>query len=347
MHAMRTAIGLVILGLVFGCSCGGDDDDSTIDARPIPDAAPPDALPSGAPEITTVTYNIGMIATVVGPEKRLPLVREGLKALDTDVICLEECYAGPYTSPEQMAADLAEEFPYSHWTATGHFASYNGLLLVSKYPLYSKSEWYYTAGNEGPQTVDRMAIGAIVVNEDEGWSANVTCTHFHAGLDPEDVTKKTTEMNELVAFAEGLNPAGGPIIMLGDYNAGPGAPPEDCECEETPDTCDPACKPADMTSYQVAIDAGFTDPFPTDPSPFWTSSREQYTAMEYISGLYPGEPSERIDHCFYKDLGDSDFVTGGLVLDDPVDIETENSTGPITIHWLSDHMPVMCTFGTE
>ena len=152
-------------------------------------------------------------------------------------------------------------------------------------------------------------------------------------------------MTELVAFADGLDDSDGPTFMLGDYNAGPAAPPEDCECETTPDTCDPACKPADMTSYQVAIDGGFTDPFDTDPSPFWTETREQYTTMEFFPGIYPNEPSQRIDHCFYKNLGANEFLSGGLVLDEPIDLEVQNFDGPVTIHWLSDHTALSCTFG--
>jgi len=353
--------------LVFGCSCGGGGGEETIDARPHADARPgidanlgdagtaslpeelPDPMPTGDPDLTVVMYNMGIIATVKGPAERLPLIRDGLKGLDVDVICMAECYRGPYTNPEAFAAELADVYPYSYWTETGKFASYNGLLIVSKHPLYRGREVYYSQGNDGPQTVDRMGIGVTVVDKDGEWYANVMCTHQHAGLDPAGETTnsdiRSSEITELTALGTEEGYYDGPTFMLGDYNSGPGVPPEDCECETTPDTCDPICRPPDMTAYGVAISLGWTDPFPTDPSPFWTSGREQYTSLELIPGLYPAEPSQRIDHCFYRNLGTSVFKDGGIELDDPVDIEVEGLDGPETIHYLSDHYPVSCTFG--
>ena len=72
--------------------------------------------------------------------------------------------------------------------------------------------------------------------------------------------------------------------------------------------------------------------------------------MSLVPGLYPHEPSQRIDHCFYRDFTDEEFkATGsGLVLTEDPAIVISNPNPPpddLTLHYLSDHYGVHCIFG--
>ena len=183
----------LMTALVLVVACGGDD--AAIDARPPADTAiPADAfippgpdggtslipedlpspLPTGAADLTVVTYNAGLIAVVMGAAERLPLIQTAVKALPADVVCMQEIYTG-FTKPHLFAAAMADTFPYSYWTWTGVAASGNGLMILSKHPLYRGREIQFAQGTT--TTVDRMAIGATVVDSDDdradGTPANI------------------------------------------------------------------------------------------------------------------------------------------------------------------------------
>ena len=72
-----------------------------------------------------------------------------------------------------------------------------------------------------------------------------------------------------------------------------------------------------------------------------------YLAKDYASfrrlvldrlALIMPDWQERIDHCFYRNLGTSVFQSGEMLLDDYLDIEIND--GAETIHYLSDHNAV-------
>lgn len=354
---MRGAAILVAIGLSFP-ACGDDGgSSSTIDARR-PDSAVntidaagpsfdggsavipetrPSPLPSGAPSLTAVTYNAGLIAVVKGRNERMPLIVNALKALDADVICLQEIYSGTI-EPPAFHAMLADTYPNAYWTWTGAYPQRTGLLIVSKHPLYRGRELYYTMGNDGP-TVDRAAIGVTMVASNDAWYANVLCTHWHAGLaNASDLAVRSNHADELKTWATNEGYLSEPSILLGDFNAGPAWPSAPaCECGTMTSTCDNPCDPWDAASYNK-IAADWTDPF--DGADFVTSGREQFLHLAVVPGLFPDEPSQRIDHCFHRGLTGSSFYGGGLALDEMQSI----SAGGETLEYLSDHYAVTCTF---
>jgi exonuclease III len=348
---------------LFALVACGNGSSTPIDARVTSDAPPqidsmvpmfdggtamipedlPDPLPSGAVALKVATFNAGLIAVVKGPEERLALQIPALKALDADVICMQEIFT-QYTNGPTMAAALADTYPYSYWTWTGQYVQRNGLLIVSKHPLYRGRELYYTMGNAGP-TVDRMVIGATVVDSADQWHANVLCTHMHAGLKSADLPIKLAEATELNAWAATEGYTTGPTFLLGDFNAGPVPPSslDSCECDMNgdtdPQTCTP-CDAADLATWNKLREV-FTDPFP-EAADFFTSGREQFLQLAVVPGLFPDEPTQRIDHCMYRDLGTAEFLTGDTVLDEPQTIVVNGET----LEYLSDHYGVMCEFGT-
>ncbi len=369
MTAMRIQLGLII-GCVTLFGCGGGSGDDTIDARPGFDASHfdaaidaqgsdggtalipeelPDPLPSGPADLSVINYNAGLIQVVLGPEERMPLIQTALKAVDVDVICMEEVW-WQYTSPNEFSAEMADTFPYSYWTWTGTSPMGSGLMILSKFPLYRGREIRYTAQDD-PPAVDRMAIGATAVADD--FHINVLCTHLHAGLDSDDdYTIRGSEIDELDDWAD-ENWPDGPTLLLGDFNSGPVPPSTDvCECDDTgdenPDTCT-KCVDADLTSYHKVLET-WNDPF-AENADICTSGHAQFIDMSLVPGLYPHEPSQRIDHCFYRDFDDEEFKSGQLELTEDPNIEITNPFGddPATIflHYLSDHYAIHCVFGPK
>ncbi len=362
---MHTLAGF--LGLCLALSaCGGDDSSSTADARARSDAAVtidasvPDAtmsdggtalipetrpspLPTGTMTLKAVNYNAGLLAGVVkGDVERAALIVTELKAVDVDVICMEEIFKGHSTAAE-FAAKLADTYPYSYWTWTSKYPQGNGLLLMSKHPMYRGRELYYSMGNGGP-TVDRMAIGVTIVPTDNAWYANVLCTHETAGLRPvdNDTVTRQSQIAELKAWAMAEGYFDEQTILLGDFNAGPAWSAPVCECGVMTTTCSKECDPADTLAYdKVAQD--WTDPF--SGQDFSTSDRPQFLELAVIPSLFPDEPSQRIDHCWYRNLGTAKVIAADTkkVLTTRPNISINGGTETIT--YMSDHYGVQCAFG--
>jgi endonuclease/exonuclease/phosphatase family metal-dependent hydrolase len=353
---------LSVVSVLVACGGGGSD---RPDARPVFDARPadanntdasiaplpedlPDPLPSGDISAEFVSYNAGLLQVVKGAAERLPLIITGLKALDADLICMQEIWP-VYTSGPDLAAALADTYPYSYWTWEGQYGLKNGLLIVSKHPLYRGRTLYYAEGNGGP-TLDRMALGVTVVNETEDWHANVVCTHMHAGLgdtDDPDRAIRLAEADELRAWAATENLDDGPSILLGDFNSGPVPPSQTgiCECSDAGEldaspSCIESCDEPDIAT-RANLQQTWTDCWAVDED-FFTSGRDQFLQLAVVPGLFPNEPTQRIDHCMYKDIGGAAFVPGssGTVMTEDPALEVDGET----LNYLSDHYGIRCAF---
>ncbi|RMH44048.1 MAG: hypothetical protein D6689_03550 [Deltaproteobacteria bacterium] len=177
----------------LACGGGDDDDDTTrIDAAPRPDARAPDAapapdagtavipeelpdpLPNGPVDVTAVTYNVAFTQLIKYAPERMPLVVEAIRGLDADLVCMQEVFL-QYTSPAQIAAMVEDVFPYSYWSWTGVTPFNNGILMLSKHPLYRGRELFFDGDGQG---VDRIALAVDVVTDTSYF--HWLCTHFEA-----------------------------------------------------------------------------------------------------------------------------------------------------------------------
>jgi endonuclease/exonuclease/phosphatase family metal-dependent hydrolase len=373
MSRLAYLIPLTLL-LAVAPACGGDDDDGPVaDAAPNPDTptppdaagpdatsvvlpeAPPSTPPTGDPKVTLVTYNTGLIdANIVkAPLERKPLIIAALKQLDADVICLQEVF-NQYGGPGEMAAQLADTYPHSFWTFAGQGHPLgNGVLIVSKHPLYRGRELAFQAQSG---IVDRVIIAANVLTADSYFT--VMCTHLQAGLDTggpgASVSIRQAEINEVFAWAqaEGYLAAGNKTFWLGDFNAGPD-PVGQCAgmMPPSPDCCDPmaamnACTAvADVDSYNL-VKTMFTDA--NDNTLGCTSCRSRFIPLQVLN-TFNYEPSQRIDHCLYRNIGASVPIEKGLVMTQDPAIQYSGPGAPQggeVLHSLSDHDGVRCKFGS-
>lgn len=352
----------VLLAAVLLIACGddaattGDDVDGSVavDApAPPPDAsaidgstpmipeAPPGTPPTGDPEVTVLTYNMGLIQLVKGPAERKPIIIEELKTSGADVICLQEAF-NQYTSSADMAAQIADVYPYSWWTWSGETNWGNGLVIASKYPLYRGRERRYQAQDPG-MYVDRMVISAHVLTPTSYFP--VMCTHMQAGLQPSYRAIKQAELDEALAFATEQGYLDGPLFFLGDYNFGPDPTGQCVDGRDPP--CEGACTqegqpctlPPDVENYDRILQTF------EDPNAGWTecsSCRDQFIPMAVLP-LYTNEPDQRIDHIFVRNLGASELVARERIFD-PDDGYEIVLAGGETIYWLSDHYGVKASF---
>jgi endonuclease/exonuclease/phosphatase family metal-dependent hydrolase len=332
-------------GLVVACGGddgGGGDDDGhdaalAIDASSdppdaAPDAAPldaaaavlpeelPDPLPDGPAAATLLTYNVALLQTIKNNEERKPLIVDALRAADADVMCLQEVW-DLYTSPAELAALLSEQFPYAWWSWIGDANFGNGVVIVSRHPLYRGRILRYEA-NDATGFVDRVLLGVDVVTDTSHF--HVLCTHLEA-FDPE---ARSAEIDEVVAYAEAEGYLDGPTFFLGDMNAGP----------EVGKSCG-GCSEIDVASYDKLLET-------------WADARAGNQECTWCEDVWvplqlfppPGDQyaNQRIDHCLTRGLGASVLLDSETVFDDPVTYDVDGE--PVTTY-RSDHFGVRCTFG--
>lgn len=147
---------------------------------------------------------------------RLPLIRDGLRALDADVIALHEVLAMPGlpTQADEIFEGWGWHVYYSvAWTIGGGLTF--GNAIASRYPLLD------TATLPLPTTegLDTRSVAFARVQSPHG-DVPVFATHLTYQLHLGSLRVK--QVRALVDHARSLAPIGGvPPIVLGDFNASP------------------------------------------------------------------------------------------------------------------------------
>src|SRR5687767_11969495 len=97
-----------------------------------------------------------------------------------------------------MADALADTYPYAWWTWDGITSYGNGVLIVSKHPLYRGRSLLYT--NADPNgVVDRLLLGVDVVTPDAHF--HVMCAHLTAFSNAGNIAVRQAQIDETKAFA--------------------------------------------------------------------------------------------------------------------------------------------------
>lgn len=337
---------IFLFALTWGCGDDGDgatadasvaDAPRAADAPPAPDATPSDAgtamipeeppqpVPTGPPNVKLITYNVALMGTIKWAADRKPLIVEALKAADADVMCLQEVWK-EFSSPADLAALLSPAFPYAWWTWQGQTAWGNGLVIVSKHPLYRGRALRFVNNDPG-NYVDRTIIGASVLMQDSYF--HVLCTHLQAFDDPANLAARMAEIEEIKTWSMAEGYDDGPTFLLGDFNTGPAI--------LATSMCQTTCNPSDVASYGKLLETW------TDPNEDWEQCTycQVHARPMQLLGVDPNEPDVRIDHCLYREIGASTQKERGVVFDEVV---TFTSGGQQIMSTLSDHLGVRCVF---
>lgn len=253
------------------------------------------------------TWNVNSV------KARLPTVLEVLKAIDCDVVCLQELKCETDAFPYMEVEDLG-------WTcAVQGQKSYNGVALLSKYPLED-----IQAGLPGNENDNQARyIEALVMAEAPIRVGGLYLPNGNPA--PGDkYNYKLAWMERLKKRARELLATEEPFVLAGDYNCIPRV--EDC-WDPAVWTSDALAMPATRAAFRSLLNLGLTDAFEA-----LDNRAHQYTFWDYQGGAFPKDHGIRIDHILCSPQATDRLETISIykparALDKP-----------------SDHVPVIGTF---
>lgn len=156
-------------------------------------------------------------------DRRLALATRQLRALDPDVICMQEVRpfdnsAAPTkgvsgrTTADALASDLRMHAQYAR--AVRWQDGEEGLAILTRAPLV---QWRVLPLPDARETDARILLSGEVASE--GGPIWVHCTHLHYRLDDGVARERQVVAIDAVIRANGRTPSDAPQILCGDFNA--------------------------------------------------------------------------------------------------------------------------------
>lgn len=235
--------------------------------------------------LSLLTYNTGLLRAPVRRfdpiphvDARLAVIPTEILRLEADVVALQEVF-----QPRDRDAILARvrtRYPHVGHVPAPRARLDAGLLTLSRHPLRARVEPF----RDGPWSERFLSNkGALVTEIDLPDGSSVTVVNLHATAggffalpeSPRAEAMRRGQMDQLVAIARG---ARGTVLLVGDFNAGPGAA---------------------EANYRQLVASGFTDLFAhlhgDDPACTWDPKNSLNA-----SGYHRTCPPQRIDHVFVR-----------------------------------------------
>ncbi|MEO0982458.1 MAG: exodeoxyribonuclease III [Pseudomonadota bacterium] len=253
------------------------------------------------------TWNVNSI------KARLPTVLEVLKAVDCDVVCLQEIKcetdAFPYLEIEELGYQCAVHGQ----------KSYNGVALLSKLPL----EDIETGLPGDPEDDQARYVEATVMSENPIRVGGLYLPNGNPAPG-EKYDYKLGWMARLETRAKDLLAAEEPFVLGGDYNI----IPRDEDCWDAPLWADDALAlPTSRAAFRRLLHLGLTEAFEIHDG-----RAHQYSFWDYQGGAFPKDHGIRIDHLLCSPLA-ADRLEGVEIYRKARELEKP-----------SDHVPVIGVF---
>ncbi|MCK0067930.1 endonuclease/exonuclease/phosphatase family protein [Kordiimonas laminariae] len=180
-----------------------------------------------------VTFNVGLLdlryfgVTVFKPadfvEERFVKLAPALKALDADIVALQEVYETDHIT--KLLADVQDVYPYSFYKESAVFRLNNGLVLLSKFPLRKTGLYPIEAGPIDETVFGSKAAMSVVVKLDEERELSLINIHPTSGgtLDVQDSAAIMEDRRLQLEQAHQLDVQNNIkySMILGDYNTSP------------------------------------------------------------------------------------------------------------------------------
>ncbi|MEM9055595.1 MAG: exodeoxyribonuclease III [Pseudomonadota bacterium] len=217
------------------------------------------------------TWNVNSV------KARLPTVLDVLKAIDCDVVCLQEIKcetdAFPYLEIEELG-----------YTAHVHGQkSYNGVALLSRFEIED-----LTRGLPGNEEDDQARyIEALILADRPVRVGGLYLPNGNPAPGPK-YNYKLGWMEHLLHHAETRLKDEEAFVLCGDYNVIPR--PEDC-WEPTVWEGDALTLPQSRAAFRLLKNIGLTEAFEASDN-----RAHQYTFWDYQGGAFPKDHGIRIDH---------------------------------------------------
>ncbi len=218
---------------------------------------------------------------------RMHAVTDWLKSAKPDVACLQEIKT------------VDDAFPFMEIEALGYNVevhgqkSYNGVAILSKYPIEDVSRGLPILGSED-EVDDQARYIEAIISSDVG-PVRVASIYLPNGNPVYDGSEfhykyqyKLRWMERLATRAERLLGFEEPLVLAGDYNVIPDA-------KDTHDpagwTGDAAFRPETHAAFQKLLNLGLTEAFEQ-----MDGRAGQYTFWDYQAGAWQNNNGIRIDH---------------------------------------------------
>jgi exodeoxyribonuclease-3 len=217
------------------------------------------------------TWNVNSIAA------RLPTALAVLKAIDADVVCLQELKCEEVKFPRMEIEDLG------YTVAIHGQKTYNGVAILSKFSLDD-----VTRGLPGMEDDPQSRwIEAVIESPSP---VRVACLYAPNGnpVDSEKYPYKLRFMDALLTHAKRRLALEESFVIAGDYNIIPR--PEDCYSPSAWEG-DALFLPESRNKYRALAHMGFTDAFMQKDG-----AGHQYTFWDYQAGAWNKNNGIRIDH---------------------------------------------------
>ena len=208
---------------------------------------------------------------------RLPTVLNVLNNLVPDVICLQEIKCEDDRFPRLEIEDLGYN------VITLGQKSYNGVAILSKYPL--EDVLYGLPGDDD----DKQAryLEATVLSDRPTRVASIYLPNGNPRPGPK-YEYKLAWMDRLKSRASHLLEREEPVVLAGDYNC----IPRDEDCWDPAVWADDALAfPDTRAKFRELLWLGFVDAFAVRDN-----RAHQYTFWDYQRGAWPKDHGIRIDH---------------------------------------------------
>lgn len=241
---------------------------------------------------------------------RLPHVLDWLKTTSCDVLGLQELKQDNAANEKIIAEFAALGYNYVY---NGQ-KTYNGVALISKYPLEDVALDLPDYADEQKRVITATVNGVRVI-----------CAYFVNGeaLDSPKYQYKLTWLAALEKYVASELLKYPKLVLIGDYNIAP----------EVRDTCNPElweggvlCSPAERQSFNNLLAMGLTDSFRA-----FNQEERQFSWWDYRNMAFRRKQGLRIDHI----LATTEVMSNAIacVID----------TAPRKLERPSDHTPVILT----
>ena len=244
---------------------------------------------------------------------RLPTALAVLKAIDADVVCLQELKCEDARFPRLEIEDLG------YTVVTHGQKTYNGVAILSKFPVDDVMRGL-PGMEDDPQS---RWIEAVI---EAPAPVRVACLYAPNGnpVDSDKYPYKLRFMDALLAHAKARLALEESFIIAGDYNII--ARPEDCYDPRAWEG-DALYLPESRGKYRALTNLGFTDAYmQVDGAP------NSYTFWDYQAGAWNKNNGIRIDHLMCSPQA-TDRLESVAIHRDARAMEKP-----------SDHVPVIGTF---
>lgn len=240
-------------------------------------------------DITLLTFNAGLLRmapfgrALLEPapwvEARAAALPQALRALDADIVCLQEIYAARHRRALRTA--LADRYPHAVAPARGKILP-SGLMLLSKFPVAAHRFHGFRAGPFDERRFVQKGFQEVVVQPSDAAPLRIFNLHTTAGgwsFDPEDARTDALRARQIDQILTAATAAVPTTLIAGDLNAGP---------------------PVSMANYAQLGAAGWIDLYAAKhgaDAPGATWSGDHPLAR---NGPHSHQRPQRIDHVFAR-----------------------------------------------